>query len=228
MPESLIVKPTRSGKSVILPDGKVVPPPAGWECLPPGDAGLTRRVKAAGPSWQVLEHHGHKKFSHGLWAPAQNIHAARAALKKERASPEYARKLAAGRERRAKEQKKYVQDFRMAIVRYLNFSKRFAMQALDLANRVTQHATPVGSGTVARTETIPLDKRVRAAVIAWMRHKTTAYDNMNIARKKGERRHVRHQLAQISLNVLDYHRVDHPHPPETCPLCKALEKPPAQ
>jgi hypothetical protein len=223
MPECLIVKPTRSGKNVQLPDGKIVPPPPGWECLPPGDAGLTRRVKAAGPSWQVLEQHGRKKFSHGLWAPAQNIRAARAALQKERASPEYARKLAASRERRAEEQQQYVQDFRMAIVCYLNFSKRFAMHALDLADRVTKHATPVGSGTVARTETIPIEKRASAAVIAWMRHQTTAYDHMKIARKKGERRHVRHELAQVSLNVLDYHRVDHPHPAETCPLCRALK-----
>jgi tryptophan-rich sensory protein len=49
-----------------------------------------------------------------------------------------------------------------------------------LADAVTQHATPVGSGTVARTECIPTHERAEAAVIAWMRHHTTAYDEMAI------------------------------------------------
>lgn len=53
------------------------------------------------------------------------------------------------------------------------------------------HAVPVGSGTVARTQLIPLEQRAEAAVIAWMRHQTTAYDRMSIARIKGERREVR-------------------------------------
>jgi hypothetical protein len=43
---------------------------------------------------------------------------------------------------------------------------------------VTTHAAPVGSGTVARTERIPIERRAEAAVIAWMRHQTTAYDNL--------------------------------------------------
>jgi hypothetical protein len=50
----------------------------------------------------------------------------------------------------------------------------------DLANQmawaVTDHATPVGSGTVARTKRIPVEQRAEAAVIAWMRHQTTGYD----------------------------------------------------
>ena len=32
--------------------------------------------------------------------------------------------------------------------------------AEQLADAVTQHATPVGSGTVARTQRIPIEKRV--------------------------------------------------------------------
>ena len=37
-----------------------------------------------------------------------------------------------------------------------------------------------------------------AAVIVWMRHRTTAYDNMAIPRVKGKRREVRRLLAQQS------------------------------
>jgi Fe-S cluster biosynthesis and repair protein YggX len=51
-----------------------------------------------------------------------------------------------------------------------------------MSKLVTAHATPVGSGTVARTERIPLEQRAESAVIAWMRHQTTAYDSMKIAK----------------------------------------------
>jgi hypothetical protein len=51
---------------------------------------------------------------------------------------------------------------------------------------VTDHATPVGSGTVARTKRIPVEQRAEAAVIAWMRHQTTGYDGMVIPRIKGK------------------------------------------
>ena len=66
----------------------------GWR-IAPGDAGLTRRVKAAGPSWAVVEKRGRKTFSKGLWAPLANITAARAALDAERATEGYAKKRAA-------------------------------------------------------------------------------------------------------------------------------------
>ena len=91
-----------------------------------------------------------------------------------------------------------------------------------MARQVTAHATPVGSGTVARTKRIPIERRAESAVIAWMRHQTTAYDSMKIARIKGERREVRRELATISRAVLDLHRRDVAHAPGACPLCKAL------
>ena len=68
---------------------------------------------------------------------------------------------------------------------------------------VADHATPVGSGTVARTKRIPVERRAEAAVIAWMRHQTTAYDSMPIPRVKGKRREVRRLLAQRSKELLD-------------------------
>jgi hypothetical protein len=52
--------------------------------------------------------------------------------------------------------------------------------SLGMPNAVTDHTTPVGSGTVARTERISVEKRAEAALIAWMRHKTTGYDGMVI------------------------------------------------
>jgi len=49
-------------------DGKVLTAPDGWVLLPPGDAALTRRVKAAGDHWIVQEKKGRKVFSRGVWA----------------------------------------------------------------------------------------------------------------------------------------------------------------
>ncbi len=69
---------------------------------------------------------------------------------------------------------------------------------------------------------IPLPRRAEAAVIAWMRHQTTAYDDMAIARIKGERRRVRRMLAERSKTLLDAYRKG--ASPATCPLRAALSR----
>ena len=88
---------------------------------------------------------------------------------------------------------------------------------------MTDHATPVGSGTVARTKRIPVEQRAEAAVIAWLRHQTTGYDSMKIARIKGKRREVRRMLAQRSKELLGRYRRGE-SVGEDCPLKKALEE----
>lgn len=50
--------PGPTPKSVRSVDGKVLPVPCGWILLPPGDAALSRRVKAAGDHWLVQEKKG--------------------------------------------------------------------------------------------------------------------------------------------------------------------------
>jgi hypothetical protein len=67
-----------------------------------------------------------------------------------------------------------------------------------------------------------VDERAEAAVIAWMRHQTTAYDGMSIPRVKGMRREVRRALAETSRALLDLHRGERPHAAASCPLCRAL------
>lgn len=201
------------------PDGTKRRPPPGWACLPPGDAGLTRRVKQLGPSWSVIEKRGRKAFSKGLWAPRENIEAAKSALEAERSTPAYAKKRQQSAARREREQAAYVVSFEVEVLEFLRFAPRYRALAEQVAREVTTHATPVGSGTVARTERISIERRAEAAVIAWMRHRTTAYDSMQIARVRGERREVRRELATISRAVLDLHRRDAEHAVSACPLC---------
>ncbi|MDQ3366213.1 MAG: DUF2293 domain-containing protein [Myxococcota bacterium] len=224
---SLTLAPTADPHVFVAPDGRRVSPPATWACLPPGDAGLTRRVKAAGPSWAVIEKRGRKAFSKGLWAPAENIAAARAALDVERSTDSYAKKRQADVARRERTQATYVVTFEQEVHAFLRFSALWAAHATTVARLVAAHATPVGSGTVARTARIPVAERAEAAVIAWMRHQTTAYDQMKIERVAGRRREVRRELAQISRAVLDVHRRDVPHAARACTLCLALAPRPA-
>ena len=68
-----IFAPGPTSNSVRAADGTVLAAPEGWVLLPPGDAGLTRRVKAAGDHWVVQEKVGRKMFSRGVWAPAATI-----------------------------------------------------------------------------------------------------------------------------------------------------------
>ena len=202
-------------------DGTILTAPEGWALLPPGDAALTRRVKEAGDQWVVAEKKGRKVFSRGVWAPATTIERIRAELEVERSTDGFAKKKEAAARRREKAQAEYVEDFHGAVVAFLGFHQNYADLADRLARAVTDHATPVGSGTVARTKRIPVEQRAEAAVIAWMRHGTTGYDGMVIPRIKGKRREVRRMLARRSHELLERYRRGE-SPPEGCPLKKAL------
>ena len=179
--------------------GALEPVPEDWSLLPPGDAALSRRIKQDGPTLTVIDLKGRKRFSRGIWAPRVRIEALRAELQREREDPAYQKQLDAGRRRRAAAEEDYAVDFRDAVFRFLNFQPQHAHLARTVANLIADHATPVGSGTVARTQRIPLEARAEAATIAWLRHQTTGYDGMVIPREKGRRREVRRMLAQRSV-----------------------------
>lgn len=201
-----------------------MPVPHGWGLLPPGDAALSRRIKEDGPTWTVIEIKGRKRFSRGIWAPAQRIEALRAERAAERQDPAYQKKLDASRRRRAAAQEVYAEDFRGAVLQFLAFHPRYAEQAQVLAGLIAAHAVPVGSGTVARTQRIPIEARAEAATIAWMRHQTTGYDHMHIPREKGRRREVRRMLAQRSQELLTQYRQGKAIDLARCPLHQALPK----
>ncbi|MCE9606857.1 MAG: DUF2293 domain-containing protein [Planctomycetia bacterium] len=224
--QTRIVAPGAHARSVRTAQGQVIEAPADWALVPPGDPGLTRRIKAAGPSWTVQEKRRNKMFSLGVWAPAGIVAKIRADLAVERADPAYAKRKAADAARRDVKQTAYVEDFGRAVVDFLAFAPLHASLAERLAKVVAAHATPVGSGTVARTERIPIERRAEAAVIAWMRHQTTGYDDMKIARVRGKRREVRRELAERSRRMLDAYRRGLKIDPLNCPLQLALQQSP--
>jgi hypothetical protein len=202
-------------------DGEILNVPDGWTLLPPGDAALTRRVKDTREHWVVQEKKGRRIFSRGVWAPAATIDRIRAELEAERCTESYAKRKDADARRRHKAQAEYVDDFFQGVLAFLAFHPHYAHLAERLARAVTDHATPVGSGTVARTKRISIERRAEASVIAWLRHQTTAYDTMTIPRVKGKRREVRRMLAQRSQELLARYRRGE-SAQEGCPLRRAL------
>ena len=222
---SLVASPGPRPRTVKTAEGEVLDVPEGWELLPPGDAGITRQVKAAGPTWTVKEKRGRRMFSRGVWAPADTIGRCSEAAEAKRATPAYQRRLDGDRRRREIKQQEYAAWFEREVFDFLAFHPRHEDIARRLARRVADHATPVGSGTVARTERIPVEQRARAAVIAWLRHQTTAYDRMQIKRIKGRRREVRRELARASMELLRNYRVD-ADAPQPCRLQQALDQEP--
>ncbi|MBE6375216.1 MAG: DUF2293 domain-containing protein [Lentisphaerae bacterium] len=204
-----------------LLNGKVVTVPDDWIFVPSGDPGLTRRLKSTTECWSVVHKRKNRIEAIGLWCRQGVVEKVKEDLETERNNPAYQRKLEAARQARIAKQDAYVVEFRQAVVDFLAFAPRYEEMAWDFADSVTDHAIPVGSGTVARTERIPLAQRAEAAVIAWMRHQTTDYDNMYIARIKGERRSVRRELAGISRDILEIYRKGE-DAPENCPLKAAL------
>jgi hypothetical protein len=204
--ETRIVKPGPNKRTVRTDKGKPLKVPAHWKLLKPGDAGATRRVKAAGPSWTVKAKRGRRVISLGVLADAKTIDRVVEELTAERSTDAYAKKQASAKRSRDKKQQKYVEEFTTAVFDFLDFHTSHKALANRMATAIAEHATPVGSGTVARTSRIPVERRAESAVIAWMRHQTTAYDDMTIPRVKGKRREVRRMLAQQSRKLLDGYR----------------------
>src|SRR5512133_2357564 len=124
-----IFTPGPTPNTVRAADGTVHTAPEGWALLPPGDAALTRRVKAAGDHWVVQEKKGRKVFSRGVWAAATTIAKIRAELEAERSTEKYAKRKEADDQRRDKKQTEYVEDFYGAVLRFLAFHNRHAVLA---------------------------------------------------------------------------------------------------
>src|ERR1022692_3140665 len=116
-----VFTPGPSPNTVRAANGAVLTAPKDWILLPPGDAALTRRVKAAGDHWVVQEKKGRKIFSRGVWASAATIERIRADLEAERATEGFAKKKEADARRRDKAQTEYVEDFHGAVRSFLAF-----------------------------------------------------------------------------------------------------------
>jgi len=215
---------TKSDSRLKDKSGKVYSVPAGWQKLPSGDASITRKLKSLGPSWTVQEKKGRKTFSHGVWAEKEHIEAAKSLVEAQRADPKHQKKLAQAKVRREEKEVVFGTDFQQEIIKFLNFDKKHQALVEQLAVLVKEHAAPVGSGTVARSSSVTLDDKAALAVMAWMRHKTSAYDSTPVPRIKGARRELRRKIARQSERILAKYRSGNEVDFILCPLYKALYK----
>jgi hypothetical protein len=215
-----IVSPHKPG-TVRDASGAILSVPDAWTFLEAGDPGVTRKVTSAGTYWRVQIRKGRRDISLGVWAPKETIDNAKAETEKIRSTDSYKKSVANAKIRRDKKQDAYAEQFYFEIRLFLSFAECYKTYEDAMAKAITAHAIPVGSGTVARTETIPIEERAAKAVIAWMRHQTTEYDTMKIPRIKGKRREVRRMLAEISMELLSNYRRGEPINP-ACPLKCAI------
>ena len=195
-----------TGRTVIDEKGNRLEAPEGWEFCPSGDAGVTRKITSKKQYWRVEVPFKRRKISKGVWAPKDVIEWAKSETEAARSTEGYKKKMESAVRRRETRQAEYVEDFTSAVRDFLAFHERYRELEAKLAAAVAAHATPVGSGTVARTERIPIEQRAESAVIAWLRHQTTAYDTMSIPRINGMRREVRRMLAERSRKLLEAYR----------------------
>jgi hypothetical protein len=215
---------TKSDNRLKDKTGKVYSVPAGWQNLPSGDASVTRKLKSLGPSWTVQEKKGRKSFSHGVWAAKEHIEAAKSLVEAQRADPKHQKKLAQAKVRREEKEVVFSTDFQQEIIKFLNFDKKYQALVEQLAVLVKEHAVPVGSGTVARSSSVTLDDKAALAVMAWMRHQTSAYDSTTVPRIKGARRELRRKIARQSERILAKYRSGDEVDFILCPLYKAIYK----
>ncbi len=212
--DSRIVKPGLNG-SLIDENGKNVTPPDGWVFLPAGDAAVTGKVTASSPYWKVQVKMGRRIISKGIWASEEIIRQVKQEVEALRSTESYKKKLEQGRQRRSRRQSEYETEFFLEVCSFLDFAPEYRDLERRIAQAVTAHAVPVGSGTVARTAMIPVSERAAKAVIAWMRHQTTAYDSMKIPKVKGMRRETRRMLADHSAKLLQAYRDGIGIPPDS-------------
>jgi hypothetical protein len=213
---------TKSDRSLKDKTGKIYSVPTGWKNLPAGDASVTRKVKSLGPTWTVQEKIGRKVFSHGVWAAKEQIEEARTLVETQRADPKHQKKLAQIKVRREEKETVFGEDFQQKIIQFLNFDQKHHLLVAQLSKLIKEHAVPVGSGTVARSSSVTLDDKAALAVMAWMRHQTSAYDSTSVPRVKGARRELKRQIAQRSERILAKYRSADDVDFKVCPLYKAL------
>ena len=151
--------------------------------------------EAGGPTWTVKAKKGRRTFSKGVWACRERVEEVKRQLDAERSTDAYAKRKIRDQVRREEKQAVYVDDFRSAVLAFLDFHPRFEKEAEKIATLVTRHSTPVGSGTVARL-TDP-HRKTGGVCSDCVAPTSTTCDHMKIPRVKGKRREVRRMRRAI-------------------------------
>lgn len=149
--------------------------PKGWEVLPAGDTFVTRQVKMMRPHWVAKKPAKGYTSTLGIWAPKENIEAARKLAEETRMQRE--RKRAISQAQREKREANYREQFSEAVYQYLGFATKHDGLARDIAKATAEYATRVGSERVGRTRKLSFEEKVILAARAYIRHNYTKYED---------------------------------------------------
>ncbi|MDE1821901.1 MAG: DUF2293 domain-containing protein [Euryarchaeota archaeon] len=156
--------------------------PEGWVFLPSGDAFVTRQAKK-GPHWVLLKRRKGYTATLGVFCPEESVQQAEAKAAETEGSRAARREV--GKRTRARAEERYRAELEQEILAFLEFAPEHALLAREIAKGAAARATPVGSGRVGRTRTLPLSKRAEFAARAYIRHKHTNYE-ADLWRASGE------------------------------------------
>lgn len=120
--------------------------PKGWDALPPGDAFITKRVKLMGPYWVAKKPAKGYTMTLGIWAPKENIEAARQLADETRVKRDAKRVIS--RKQRERQEAKYREQFAESVQKYLSFAPEHEMLVREIAKVIADHTTQVGSERV--------------------------------------------------------------------------------
>jgi hypothetical protein len=177
-PRALVLDVYETKQGLWNPDHGELELPADWEFLASVDAFVTRRVKAGGVYWNAWRPRGRDRPHRrrlGLFAPTASISHARAEA--EVTAQRRARQRVVSARSRDKAEESYREEFRAAVVVWLDFAPEHVALAEEIANATAERAVVVGSGRVGRTKLLPLEERVALASRATIRHRFTDYDD---------------------------------------------------
>ena len=165
-------------KGVSEPRYGIIQVPEGWDLLEPGDALLTRRVKAHGKYWEYYHEYKTKSYDKklGIFTPANIIEEEHRKISDERSTKEYKQRLESSRKSRKKKESKYREEFSEACFRFLNFIPEHEELAHKIAEEAASQAMTVGSGRVGRTSKLTLEQKAELAIRACIRHEYTNYE----------------------------------------------------
>jgi hypothetical protein len=159
--------------------------PMDWDFLEAGNAYVTRKAKELGPHWIVIHSSRTLRLTitDGILAPRINIEKARQLAEETKQRREEARERS--RRQREKTNQKRAEEFRVAVIKYLNFDPKHSELADRIAREATETAMEPGSGRVGRTSKLTMEDKARLAAEATIRHSYTNYDETLETTKAG-------------------------------------------
>ena len=151
--------------------GQSVKIPSKYVAVLPSDPYLTRKIKSLSDTVFLKMRKGRQYSSVvTMFAPKEAVEEAEKLA--EASQEERAKKRKAARAYQAKRENEHQADMVVTMRRV------FPKMPAEIAPKIVQHAFEVSSGRVGRTRMLDTKEKIRLAVVAYIRHNRTRYDEL--------------------------------------------------